>query len=517
MTSGMPQVVARHAAARGGAPALRFGERSWSYAELDETARRAAAVLGALGAQHGDRVALYLPNVPEFVFAWLGTLHLGAVSVSLSTAWGPEQALDAIADSEPTVLVTNAELLRRLAASGAPLRTGRVLVVDEGADAVTSHAGVNLPLARWHELLGSVRARTHVQPVSYSAPASILYSSGTTGLPRGVVLPAGGLAGNAAAKAQHCGFREDDGVAVVVPLFHCYGQNAVLAAALTAGACAVLHRRFSPEALVEDASTGRVTALLAVPTVFQRLLELAERDAHAHAALRRLRFAFSAATTLPAPLAARWRDATGRSIQEGYGLTESGPLAAYNHLHTHVPGALGTPIPGVTMAVAEPESGRPLATDVAGEILIRSPYVMSGYWRRPLDTARAMRGGWLHTGDIGYRDPMGWFHLLERMDDLVKVSGFRVHPGNVERVLASHPAVRDAAAFGVHDAERGERVEAAVVLGNPSPHVVDDLLEHCRARLAPYEVPRRLHLRQELPRNAIGKVLRRELRVALSH
>jgi long-chain acyl-CoA synthetase len=308
-------------------------------------------------------------------------------------------------------------------------------------------------------------------------------------------------------------------VALAVPLFHCYGQNAVMNAAFHAGACVVLAERFDAAMLAEQAARRDVSVVFGVPEMFSRLLDLGATAAREIGALR---YVLSAASTMPPSLAARWREETGLPMHEAYGLTESSPFAAYNHAAGHQPGTLGAAVAGVRMAVVDPESDAPCAPGERGEIVIRGHNVMLGYWNRPEETARALRGGWLHTGDMGYADEQGRFHLVDRAADLAKVAGFRVYPATVEAVLREHGTVADVAAYGVTDAARGERLEAAVVLssapdGEASDAAADELRRHCAARLASYEVPSRVHVCRELPRSATGKISRPALRAASSH
>ena len=345
-------------------------------------------------------------------------------------------------------------------------------------------------------------------------PAAILFSSGTTATPKGVVLSHANVATNARLKARYCGLVPGDTVALVVPLFHCFGQNAIMNAAFHAGACVVLSERFDAATLAHEIATRNVSVLFGVPQMFNRLLDIGDVDAQSMGALR---YVLSAASTLPASLAERWLGTTRLPMREAYGLTESSPFAAYNGVARHVPGTLGAPVAGVRMAVVDPECDAPCAIGERGEIVMQGHNVMLGYWNRPEETAHVLRGGWLHTGDIGYADDSRRFVLVDRMADLVKVNGFRVYPATVEAVLRAHPSVADVAAFGIVDVAHGERLEVAVVLSPESDTTPDALRRYCVARLAPYEVPSRVHVCSELPRSGTGKVSRPELRTASSH
>ena len=473
------------------ATAIRFEGRTITHGELDRLVARAANVLAALGVRPGDRVALVLPNVPDFVVAYLGTLRLGAIAASVSATWPGEAMERALAAAAPRVVVTTRELRARLTGDAG----GTVLVVDDDALAAGS----------WRGRLGQARDEAPIVPRHADHPAAILFSSGTTGDPKGVTLSHGNVRFNAIAKRRSLGIGPGARLLLFVPVTHVYGQNAVLTSALCAGASVVLQRRFDEaDALAAIAHEG-VTMLPAVPAALARLLAAAPP-----AVLRQLQLAFSAAAPLPSATAHAWREATGRAIQVGYGLTETSPFATHARGDAG-PGSVGRAIDGVEVRAADPESGRLLPAGSTGELVIRGPNVMLGYWQRPRETAAALRDGWLRTGDLGAVEADGTTRLLDRLADVVNVSGFKVVPLDVEEALRRHPAVADAAAFAVPDARTGERVEAAVELRDGATLSEAELLATCRAALPAYAVPRRVVARA-LPRNPGGKTLRRVLR-----
>ena len=500
--------VAIHARRRPGAAALRFGGQQWCYGELDALAARAANLLAARGVLPGDRVALHLPNCPAFVIAYLGSLRLGAIPVSVAPSWLPETVAAAMTETSPRVVVTTCELHQRFAGVSSAPELPTLFTADASGGATSS------PESSWEIALGRARDVAPIWRARPGTPAAIVFSSGTTADPKGVVLSHANIAINARLKAAYCGLRRDDRIALVVPLSHCYGQNAVMNAAFHAGACVVLGERFDAPALAEQVVGGEVSVVFGVPLMFSRLLDLGMTTARSLGALR---YVLSAASTMPVSLAERWRAETSLPMHEGYGLTESSPFAAYNHAGGHQPGTLGSAVAGVRMAVVDPGSDTVCAAGERGEIVLQGHNVMVGYWNRPEETARALRGGWLHTGDMGFADEHGRFHLVDRAADLVKVAGFRVYPATVEAALRQHPMVVDAAAYGITDAARGERLEAAVVLSRSDDSAADELRRHCAARLAPYEVPSRVHICRELPRSATGKISRPALRAASLH
>jgi long-chain acyl-CoA synthetase len=477
-------------------PALLFEGAAWSYAALDAQASRMAGALAGLGIGRGDRVAVWLPNCPEWTFAYLGTLKAGAIAVSLNASLRGEEAGFILADSGARALVTTGELLALL-----PLQRvatlEAVMVVGEGAP-----EGVPLD-----DLLAAASADARAVDLPPEAPAAIVYTSGTTGTPRGATLSHANVVFNARAKRHHLGIRPDDRMLLFLPLYHCFGQNAVLNAALLSGATAVLHRRFEVEPVLRSIERDGVTMFFGVPATFQLLAERATREE-----MRPVRCFFSAAAILPLATELRWREKFGQPIHQGYGLTESSPFASYNHSRHYRPGSIGTPIEGVEMRVVSVADGREVGAGAAGEIVIRGPNVMLGYWGRPEETAEVVRGGWLHTGDIGRMDEDGYFYIEDRLKDLIDVGGVNVYPAEVENVLHRHPAVAEAAVYGVPAAVLGEQVQADVVLRPEAAAREEELVVFCRARLAPVKVPARIRLVPSVPRSPTGKILKRVLR-----
>ena len=476
-------------------PAVQAGALTLSYGALESLVSRAAGELATRGVRPGDRVALLLPNVAEFVVAYLATLRVGAIATSVSATWPASSVGAALASSTPRLLLTTAALAPR--AQGAPACPATIVI-----DAPSPHA--------WLASLAVRAPAETVVPRLPLDPAAILFSSGTTGDPKGVTLSHGNVRFNASAKRVHLAMTAADRVLCFVPLTHVFGQNAVLTSALSAGATVLLHERFGEEALVEAVEREGATVMMGAPPAFARALAagLAPR-------LRGLRLALSAAAPLDARIAGAWQEATGRAIHIGYGLTECSPFAAHETAPDAPAGAIGRPVNGVLMRTCDPTTGVVLRAGETGEIEIAGPNVMLGYWGRADATQAVRHGDWLRTGDLGFVDDAGRFHFVERLADVVYVSGFKALPTDVERALRQHPGVREAAAFGVPDERAGQRVEAAVVCDDTHP---DDgaLTAHCAAQLPGWAVPRRFHRVDALPLSPNGKVLRRTLRDALA-
>jgi long-chain acyl-CoA synthetase len=478
--------------------AIRFEERAITYRELEAEASRAAHGLAGLGVGAGDRVALFLPNVPAFAVAYLAAQKVGAVAVSINASLKTEEIRYLLADSGAAVVFTTAALLPELAPARAALPSLREVVVCEG----------EAPGTRTLAELGDASAgRFPAREMERDDPAAILYTSGTTGKQKGAVLSHGNVVSNVHATCHCVGSRPGDRHALFLPLFHCFGQDFILNASLASAGTVLLHRRFDAEATPALLRAQGMTHLYAVPAIYIYLLNAGLSPAD----LPDLRYCFSAAATMPVEVARRWQERFGLPVYEGYGLTETSPFAAYNHEYAHRPGSIGTPIENVEMKVVDPADAA-VADGTWGEICIRGPNVMLGYFNRPDDSAEALRGGWFHTGDIGYRDEDGFFYLVDRVKDMINAAGFKVWPREVEEVLYAHPCVKECAVVGLADAVKGETVAAFIVPREGSAATEAEVEAFCRARMASYKVPRRIEFVDAVPKSPTGKILKRVLR-----
>lgn len=490
------QHVERNAERRGTHPAILFEGRSLSYATLDYCASALADSLARHGVRRGDRVALYLPNIPAFALAYLAGLKAGAIVVSINSIFKWEEVRYIVNDARPRVLFTTAELLPNVPRPDCPSIEHTVLC--EGAEPD------EIALEDW---LAKGDPATRAADMRPADPAVLLYSSGTTGFPKGVTLTHENVVTNIRTAARCSGYRPEDRLALFLPLFHVFGQNYIMNGGFEAGATLSLFRRFVPETVLEAIGRDRVTKFFAVPTIYIALLEadLSRYD------LSSIDYYFSAAATMPEAVSRRWTERFGLRVFEGYGLTECSPFACYNHLTEHRFGSVGTAVEGFTVEIHD-EEDREVPRGEWGEIVIRGPGVMLGYWGKPEDTDRALHNGWLHSGDIGRMDADGYVYIVDRVKDMVNVSGFKVWPAEVEQVLYRHAAVGEAAVYGVPDPLKGEQVRAAVVL-KPGRHASpEELAQFCRDHLAAYKVPARVDLVRELPKSATGKILKRVLR-----
>lgn len=482
---------------RGTHPAILFEGAAITYDELVRRVATAAGGLAQAGIVQGDRVGLYLPNIPELVAVYYALMRLGAIAVSINVMSTAEELRHILNDSTAVALVTTPDLFSRV--------PGRLEIPSVRTVFVDIAAPGTLPLAALSEGKPHEEAPVDLEP---DAPAAILYTSGTTGRSKGAVLSHGNVVSNVEATRSVVGMLPNDKMICFLPLFHCFGQNFIMNATLYTGATLVLLRRFTPEGVLAACERHEVTMFFGVPTAYIALL------AHGRSAqaLRTVRYFFSAAAILPTYIESAWHALTGRHVHEGYGLTETSPFAAYNHARVYKPGSIGAPIDGVQMQIVD-EQRRPLPDDQAGEICIRGPNVMLGYFQRDGETKNAIVDGWFYTGDIGLRDSEGDYFLVDRVKDMVNVGGFKVWPREVEEVLFTHPSVHESAVIGVSDDYSGEAVKAFIVLKTGSAVTTDEIIAHCRTHLSTYKIPKYVEVVEALPKGATGKILKKELRV----
>jgi len=474
--------------------AVRLDDAEMTFAQLDESSARAAAMLRERGVSPGDRVGLMLPNVPEFVVLYYAALRAGAIVVPMNVMLNRREIAYYLEDSGARLMFCSPEL-RDEAEAGASEASAEVIVVPRGWPA-------ELPEPRQED-----RRLAEADP---GDTALILYTSGTTGSPKGAELTHANLDGNAEVVCRTLiQVGPGDVVLGALPLFHSFGQTAAMNASLRGGACLALMSRFDPERALETMQSLGVTVFLGVPTMYAAMLHRAgDRDYD----LGALRTCISGGQSLPVELLRGFEETFGCKILEGYGLSETSPVACQNPPdRERKPGSIGVPIEGTEMMIAG-ESGDELPDGEVGEILIRGPQVMKGYWRRPEATAETIRDGWLHSGDLGRRDADGYFYVVDRKKDMIIRGGYNVYPREVEEVLYEHPDVVEAAVIGIPDEDLGEEVAAAVVLRDGASASADDLRQHVSSQLAAYKYPRQVWLVGELPKGPTGKIVKREIR-----
>jgi long-chain acyl-CoA synthetase len=487
----------RHAARHADRAAIRFEGRTITFAELNRDACRLAGALRKKGIGAGFRVAVYLPNIPEFLVAYYAIQKLGAVAVSINPMFKSEEVRYLVNDSGAVAIFTTADLAPNVPADCQQLTFRFVAGEEAGADGWRPMSEL---LAQGSDSFESVGR-------GLDDPAALLYSSGTTGFPKGVILTQRNIHTNIALCATCSDYRPNDRLACFLPLFHAYGQNYIMNASIMAGSTLVLMQRYVPGEVLTAVGTERITHFFAVPAIFIALLatDLSAYD------LSSIRYEMSAAATLPEEISRRWTERFGRRVFEGYGLTECSPFACYNDFHKHRFGSIGRALPGVEVMVVD-DADKEVPYGTQGEILIRGDNVMLGYWNKPGETAQTLRGGWLHTGDIGRMDEEGYLYISDRLKDMINVSGFKVWPAEVEGYLYKIEGIRETAVYGLPHPEKGEQVVAAVVLKDGTALTADDIIAYCREHIGAYKVPSRVDIVETLPKSPTGKLLKRVLR-----
>jgi long-chain acyl-CoA synthetase len=481
--------VLRHAGTHPDHLALRGAQGSWTYAQLRDAALVYAHALRAQGVGPGDRVLLIAPTVPEFVIAYLAIAALGAVVVPVNTM-STRAELDYFIGDAGCSLVIAWHELGPAAAEAAAAQGIAHWGLTEGAQV----AG--------EEILGAVCERDSDEV------AVIVFTSGTTGRPKGAELTVGNLLSAGDISARMCGITPEDRVGTGLPLFHVFGQTAVLMSGLTGGATISLLARFTPKAMLDMLRRDRLAIMCGVPTMWNAMLHDAG-DATA-ADFTQLRLAVSGGASLPAEVARAFQDKFGCTLLEGYGLTETTAVATFSGA-TAPPGTVGPAVFDTEIEIRE-ISGEPVGPNTAGEVYVKGPTVMRGYHNRPDATTEVLSAdGWLRTGDIGELDDAGNLRIVDRAKDLIIRGGYNVYPSEVEAALYEHPDIVEAAVVGIPHPHYGEEVAAVVVVRPGSPQDGPAITAWSRERLSAYKIPRIVHFVDELPKGSTGKIIKRAI------
>jgi long-chain acyl-CoA synthetase len=495
MSENLATLLIETAQRHGDRPAFRLDESVLTYAALDEASARVAGLLRERGVAPGDRVGIMVPNVPEFPVIYYGILRAGAVVVPMNVLLKGREVSFYVAD--PGV-----ELLFAWGECGDAAREG---ASEAGAEAIVVGPG------ELESLLDAVESAPAVAERAAGDTAVILYTSGTTGKPKGAELTHGNLRRNVEISAIGLTkLTEDDILMGALPLFHSFGQTCSMNSAVRTGASLDLLPRFDPTRALELMDRDGITVFQGVPTMYYALLNHPDRDRYDTS---KLRLCVSGGAALPVEVLRGFEEAFGATILEGYGLSETSPVASFNQLgRERKPGSIGTPIEGVEMKVVDDDDNE-LAPGEVGELAIRGHNIMKGYWNQPEATAEAMRGGWFHSGDMARMDDDGYFFIVDRKKDMILRGGYNVYPREVEEVLYEHPAVLEAAVVALPDERLGEEVGAAIALKPGAEADADELRDFVKQRVAAYKYPRRIWFVEALPKTATGKILKREIEV----
>jgi long-chain acyl-CoA synthetase len=512
MALNLASIVDNSAGLYPGEPAQLFAEGCRTHAQLCEAVHCFAGALTSLGVARGDRVAMLLPNVPEFTIVYFGILCAGATVVPINVLAVAGEIAYFLEHSGSKALVAWEGYWE--AAKSAADRShdcGHLILLTRG-DAVPEGA------LDYRRLMADATPLPDTTATEASDTAVILYTSGTTGRPKGAELTHFNLFHN----AQWCSERSQSvlpdqiffygpgqvGLAAL-PLYHSFGQTAIQNAMLFNGAAISYLPRFTPDDALEAIARDRVTCFAGVPTMYFALLHhpsAAERD------LSSLRRCTSGGAPMPVEVMNAFDARFGTLICEGYGLSETSPVATFHTpARPRKPGTVGWAIQGVEVRVVD-AADRPLPPGEPGEVVIRGYNLMKGYFRDPQATAEVMRGGWFHTGDIGVLDDEGYLAIVDRKKDMIIRGGYNVYPREVEEVLYGHPAIREAAVIGIPDAEHGEEVRAVLALKEGATASEAEIVAFCKERMAAYKYPRSVEFRDALPKGPTGKILKRALR-----
>ncbi|MGO8950838.1 MAG: long-chain-fatty-acid--CoA ligase [Ktedonobacterales bacterium] len=520
--------------------AIEYYGTKLSYLQLNSLVDRFAHALIHLGLQRGDRVSICLPNVPQFPIAFFGVLRAGGVAVPTNPLYTAPELAHQLQDSGavaaitldqfyPTfssvrgetslrhiILTSPADYFPPLLATLYRLRQIRELRSRPHIEAV--QAGEGPELHRFVNLIGHAAGRQgfRVFPLPEQAGpndlAVLQYTGGTTGVAKGAMLSHRNLLANAlqtgAWNEQTPGSQHT--TLCVAPFFHVYGLTVCMTMSLANGWSLVLLPRFTLRETISAIEKYKPDMFPGVPTLYLALAREAEKHKHD---LSSIKVCISGSAPLPREVQRQFEAVSGAKVVEGYGLSEASPVTHCNPVFGDCRiGTIGLPLPDTDAGIINPQTWEFLPVGDQGEIVVRGPQVMMGYWRRPDETAQVLRDGWLRTGDIGFMDADGYFTVVDRAKDMIIAGGLKVYPRDVDEVLYENPKVLEAAAVGVPDEYRGETVRAYVVV-KPGEHLTaEELIDFCKERLAPYKVPKQVEFRQELPKTLVGKVLRRTLR-----
>lgn len=500
-----------------------FGKRM-SYAAIKEASDRLAASLQGLGVQPGDRVALLLPNSPQFIIAYYAILKAGAVVVALNPLYTAHELLFHLNDSGATTAITIPLFLEKVSALVGQTPLQRV-IYTRVADYLPFPLSLGSRLQERKQMrqvdpgrvihLASLLhapapAGWQPAPVDPHSLAVLIYSGGTTGVAKGIMLSHYALVANAWQLRAWISVDAKGRMLAVLPLFHGFGMSVTMNGPLLAGGEIITLPRFQAENVLKAIQEWKPTFFIGVPAMFGAFNSVPTLKKYT---LRSVKGIFVGAAPLTQALKSEFEGLSGARLIEGYGLTEAvTAIMANPYLGQHKVGSIGLPFPDVEVKIVALDGSADLPPGESGEIVLRSPTLMLGYYNQPQATAEALRDGWLYTGDVGQMDAEGYFTITDRKKELIIVGGFNVFPREVDEVLALHPKVQEAAAVGIPDERLGERVRACVVLREGETATAEELIAFCRERLVGYKVPAEVEFRTSLPKNMIGKVLRRELR-----
>ena len=489
--------------------ALTRGEQKISYGELLDLTESFAAALYEAGVQKGDRVGLMLPNCPEYVVAFFGTMRIGATATQVNPIYVGRELTHIFDNSGTETVIVHSMMYEKAKAVQAATPLQRIICVGKPEGGLKDG---DAPFDEFlHSATGSV-PEVEIDP--QEDLSSIQYTGGTTGISKGAMLTHANLLGGVKQTMDlliddPAAFPENGKVIAVAPFFHIFGMTMVLLFGLRMGWNLLTVPRFQPDVVMEMIRDEEPVMLPGVATLFVALYNYPDMESYG---LDKVMLYTSGGASVPLGLLRSFERRTGRAIWEGYGLSEGAPATFNTYLRGSVGGSIGIPIPGTDVKIMDIETGEEeMPAGEPGELILKGPQVMRGYWQMPEETANTLRDGWLYTGDIARMDDDGYLYIVDRKKEVINASGFKVYPREVEEVLYEHPEVVEGVAVGVPDEYRGETVKVFVVKKEGSSLKEEDLIAHCKDNLAPYKVPQLVEFREELPKSAVGKLLKRVL------
>jgi long-chain acyl-CoA synthetase len=488
MTANLAGILTDSAQRRGDAIALKLDDVEVFYATLDGASAHVAGLLKEKGLEPGDRVGVMLPNVPYFAVCYYGILRAGGIVVPMNVLLKGREVAFYCNDPESKVMFVWHDFAKA-AEQGAAEAGTECILVEPG---------------KFEQLVGAAAPVIEVADRAADDTAVILYTSGTTGTPKGAELTHDNLRRNTEIAAGLFDLGEDAVTLGALPLFHSFGQTCGLNATIFAGGCLTLIPRFDPAKALEIIQRDRVSVFEGVPTMYSAMLNLPHADSYDTSSLK---VCASGGAAMPVEVMRGFEEKFGCKVLEGYGLSETSPVASFNHPDKErKPGSIGTPIDGVEMKLADAENG-------VGEIAIKGHNVMKGYWRNAEATQEVMRDGWFHSGDMAQVDDDGYYFIVDRKKDMIIRGGYNVYPREIEELLYEHPAVREVAVLGVPHDELGEEIGAAVALKDGQEVGIDELQAFVKDQVAAYKYPRTIWFVDELPKGPTGKILKREIEI----
>lgn len=510
--------------------AIHFNGKELSYQELYDSALKFAGYLQKIGIQKGDRVAIMLPNTPQSVISFYGVMMAGGIVVQTNPMYTERELAFQMKDSGAKAIVALDILFPRIKKIQGETELEHIIITaikdylpfpknlvypfiqkkQYGYSVKVEHKGND---HLFTEIIKHPTLQVPIMNINFEEDLAILqYTGGTTGFPKGVMLTHKNLIANTKmCQAWLYKYREGEEIVLgALPFFHVYGMTTVMILSILQASKMVLIPKPDPEVLLKTIQSQRPTMFPGAPTMYIGILnhpDLSKYD------LSSIDSCISGSAPLPVEVQEQFEKLTGGKLVEGYGLTESSPVTHANLLWDgeRVKGSIGLPWPDTLAEIRSVETGEPLPVGEIGELVVKGPQVMKGYWNRPEETQEVLKDGWLHTGDMGYMDEEGYFYIVDRKKDMIIASGYNIYPREIEEVLYEHPAVKEVVVAGVPDPYRGETVKAYIVLKEGATVTEDELNKFARKNLAAYKVPRKYEFRDELPKTTVGKILRRQL------